>query len=152
MEVPNPGSLGWIPNASNSAWISDTPNGGNSVTGLYIYATTFDLTGFNPATAQINGAIAADDFAVIFLNGTAVGSSPSGGYAFATAVSITSGFRPGINTLTFDVNNTGGVTGLQFNATATAASTAATTPAPSSALVLLLGAVPIVGVLRKRRK
>ena len=37
--------------------------------GEYVYRTTFDLTGFDPATVSVSGMWAADDAGGIRLNG-----------------------------------------------------------------------------------
>jgi len=97
----------WAPDTATSKWIA--PHGNeNRSEGLgsgYDYRTTFDLTGFNPATAQIQGTFYADDA----LNGLEINgllTSISGGtYATGTGFTISSGFLPGINTLDFLVVN-----------------------------------------------
>ena len=153
VDIDNPGQFAWDGNTATSRWISPSTAGGSGAVGNYVYTTTFNLTGFDPTTARITGSISADDQATILLNGTQVGASPAGGYQFFTPVSITTGFQSGINTLTFNVNNSGGVTGLQFNATATASATSTAVPEPGSiALLVGLGVTGAGFLARKRRK
>src|SRR3990172_8691257 len=46
----------WLPNSSDSKWISHRPDVDSIIGGgTYIYRTTFDLTGFDPYTAIISG-------------------------------------------------------------------------------------------------
>ena len=128
--VSDPEGLGWNGNTATSGWISTGSGGGEGTVGASLYySITFDLTGFDPATAQIVGSIAADDSATLRLNGTQVATSPSGGYEAFTALSITTGFVAGSNTLTIEVVNGNGLTGLQLSAAATAVPVAASTPA-----------------------
>ena len=128
--VSDPEGLGWNGNTATSGWISTGSGGGEGTVGASLYyAITFDLTGFDPATAQIVGSIAADDSAIARLNGTQVATSPAGGYEAFTALSITTGFVAGSNTLTIEVVNGNGLTGLQLSAAATAVPVAASAPA-----------------------
>jgi hypothetical protein len=95
----------WMYDGPNSKWISPRADAGNSnAPGTYIYRTSFDLTGFNPATAVLTGQFAADNSAILKLNGVAVGISSSGFAAF-TPFTISTGFVAGLNTLDFVVTN-----------------------------------------------
>ena len=98
----------WIANGPNSKWIAPqaSQSTGNAP-GAYTYRTTFDLTGFNPATATLTGQWAADDCAVMKLNGNVVNVSPAAAYNNWTPFTITSGFAAGVNTLDFVVTNGG---------------------------------------------
>lgn len=102
--VPNDpaGSIG-------SSWIGITSNLGNSTaTGDYVFRTTFDLTGLDPATAQLTVRLAADDAVLsVDLNGTPTGNTGGGFAAFGAPFTITQGFHPGVNTLDFVVRNLG---------------------------------------------
>ena len=69
----------WVANGPDSRWIApaanqDTSVDGGNLAGLYTYRITFDLSGFDPATATITGqwAVSAAAPAVI-LNGKATG-------------------------------------------------------------------------------
>jgi hypothetical protein len=88
------------------AWNPPNDIGGN-LAGTYTYSTTFDLTGFDAASAKLSGSWASDNVGTLWLNGTVYGSSNNG---FATLSDFylsgtASGFVSGINTLTFVVTN-----------------------------------------------
>jgi hypothetical protein len=100
----------WLGSSSMSTWISPSPDtlgrGDASGTYNYSYETTFDLTGFNPATARLAGRWLTDDSGVnILINGIGTGQVNTNSYATWTPFEITSGFVAGINRLTFVVNN-----------------------------------------------
>lgn len=94
-----------------SAWIG--PNNDaelNSYPGDYYFKTTFDLTGFDPATASITGRWSSDNDGVgIFLNNTlVVGATDFAQFALGFAsFTISSGFTTGLNELVFVVHNGG---------------------------------------------
>ena len=95
----------WLWDGPNSKWIAPQNNqAAGNLPGTYIYHTTFNLTGFNPATATLTGQFAADNSAIIKLNGVVVGpTAPT--YSAWTQFAINSGFAAGINTLDFVVTN-----------------------------------------------
>lgn len=145
VDVPCP----WIPDGPNSNWIDPfgpIPSSGIPV-GDYVYTTTFDLTGLNPATAVLNGQWLTDNNGVeITLNGnvfpfTTPFTSFTGPFSPFT---INSGFVPGVNTLQFVVFEDGFVTGLRVEVSGTAqaiaptdkiapTTTAMQSPAPNAA-------------------
>jgi hypothetical protein len=158
----------WIAGSLASAWI--TPYGfGNGygdhdvgAPGVYDYRTTFDLTGFDPATALILGQWAADNQGIdILINGTSTGQQSllNRFYGPFTSFSITGGFVAGINTLDFLVDNSPGTpeyynnpTGLRvefLSATAAAASTAVPEPSTWVMLSLLSGIFGAAGAYRR---
>lgn len=113
----------WLADGPASKWIgprADAANG--NLPGGYTYRTTFDLTGLNPATAVLTGQFAADNSAVIKLNGVVVGpTSPT--YDSYASFTINTGFISGVNTLEFVVTNSAGgsnPTGLRVNISGTA--------------------------------
>lgn len=142
------GSALWIGNASN-------PNGDSPV-GEYYFQTTFDLTGYDPSTASITGGVRTDNALLdIFLNATSLGINSGGsevpfGDPSPISLSISSGFLPGLNTLTFRINNTdcNGCTnpfGLLTNAQVNA------DPVPLPTAIWLLGsALGWLGILRRK--
>jgi hypothetical protein len=81
--------------------------GAGNKLGSYIYRTTFDLTGTNPATASLSGFWATDNIGVIFLNGVYAGVTNLAGPSVFTAFNINGGFVPGVNKLDFLVVNNG---------------------------------------------
>ncbi|MEP6537590.1 MAG: PEP-CTERM sorting domain-containing protein, partial [Bryobacteraceae bacterium] len=94
----------WLTNGPNSKWIAPQANEGlGNLSGDYTYRTTFNLTGFNAATAVITGRAAADNSVTIKLNGVTIGSATS--FTAFTSFSASSGFLAGVNTLDFVVNN-----------------------------------------------
>ena len=147
----------YIGDDSKSAWI--TPNDSlvnnlpYSPVGTYDYRTTFDLTGFNLASVSIKGGWSTDNNGVsILLNGIDTGNPGTSFTQFATGLApftISSGFRTGINTLDFIVDN-GDCGGCQ-NPTALRVEMSGTaTPEPSTLLMLGSGVLGLAGVIRRR--
>ena len=146
--IGNPGSVGWIGNTAGSQWISSAANtlGGP---GPFTYTTSFDLTGLDYTTAIIDAEISSDNMATVRLNGNVVGTQPFGGWTNMYALTISSGFLAGINTLTFQVPNNqttsnDGPTGLQVHIIS------ATVPEPSS--LALAGLALMVAWRAARRR
>ncbi|MGD0233892.1 MAG: PEP-CTERM sorting domain-containing protein [Syntrophorhabdales bacterium] len=156
--VYNPSSYtfyNWVANTANSQWIGLQSTARYYSAGLYDYDITFDLTGLNPATAVITGEFAADNNAVIYLNGTSTGATtPTLGFSSFTPFTISSGFVSGVNTLKFQVTNLadvatfGGPTGLQVQLSGTANSV----PEPLSLLFLGAGVAGMAVIGRKKQK
>ena len=98
-----------------SGWIWQTAN--NQPTNIELsFETTFDLTGYDDTTAIITGDWAVDDRGLgIALNGKAIGLTNNSGYSLFTSFAITSGFQPGVNTLTFTVIDNGVAGGLRVD-------------------------------------
>jgi len=146
----------WLANNSVSKWIAPAGNANadfpDPVGNLYIYTTTFDLTGLDPSTATITGGSLSDNGGTIFLNGANTGFSP--GFWFLASVlsapfTINTGFVAGVNTLEFKINNEpfGGTnpTGLRVELTGTADAASAPIPEPSTILLLGSGIVGLIG-------
>ena len=96
----------WLANTEASKWIGPLadPNG---APGRYVYRTTFDLTGIDPAAVRVMGKWATDDAGVdILLNGSSTGLQNPGFASFAPFV-LTNGFTAGVNTLDFVMDNGG---------------------------------------------
>ena len=112
---------------------------------------SFDLTSFDPSTATITGQLAADDGVMMFLNGNLViDNSFTGSNSPWTSFepfSANSGFVAGINTLTFEVPNIGGPSGLHVQISGDASAV----PEPSSLTLLSLGVAGLAGTARWRR-
>lgn len=158
----------WLGADATSAWIAPqtlAPNafGGADIgpPGLYDYRTTFDLTGFDPNTASIHGRWMTDNQGVdIQINGNSTGQQTLQSRFYDTlgwaSFDITGGFRLGINTLDFVVQNFNGPgdnpTGLRvefLSATATRAADA-TTPEPATALLWCAGLAALAAEIRRR--
>ncbi len=148
----------WLPNSSTSRWIAPAQNQGypsgatNHASGSYTYRLSFDLTGYDPATAQVTGSWAADNAGTaLLLNGVTTGfATPS--YSSLTAFTLSSGFVAGLNTLDFLVNEfaSGGAnpTGLRVEALA---GTATVVPAPAAAWLLGTGVAGLIARRYRRR-
>jgi hypothetical protein len=100
----------WMGNNGLSAWISPTLDTWALADGLgtfnYRYEMTFDLTGFDPATARVAGRWATDNQGIdILLNGASKALVNTAGYGAWTPFQITGGFGAGLNRLAFIVNN-----------------------------------------------
>jgi hypothetical protein len=177
---PLPGApTPWIPHNPGdlSRWISPTNVDESPLVGSwFVYTTTFDLTGLDPATALIQGRWAADNAAYISINGVATGTltnftqnasgnaipfrySSDGKFSFEkwAPFSIGSNFQSGINTLEFhvfngwplDVNPVG-PTGLRVEMTGTA--DVSDVPEPATASLIVISLAGIAGYKVRRRK
>ena len=99
----------WVAAPTGSNWIGVTNGNVTDPVGIYVYRSTFDLTGVSLATFSISGAWATDNNASIFLNGLDTGITKGNtGFTSLSSFSIGSGFLSGINTLEFKVNNISG--------------------------------------------
>jgi Bacterial Ig domain len=115
----------YIGDDSLSAWIG--PNSDSSLdgpVGVFVYRTTFDLCGFDPSTAQIDGQSSSDNESVdILLNGVSIGNGANPqelAFQSWTPFTMSVGFVAGVNTLDFIVNNDGGPTALRVEMSGTA--------------------------------
>ena len=97
----------WVPNSESSKWIGPSIDPVEAP-GDYIYRTTFDLTGFDPATVRLVGSWAADNTGRdIVLNGTSTAQQTTAGFAGFASFVLTHGFAAGTNTLDFVMSNAG---------------------------------------------
>jgi hypothetical protein len=126
----------WVANTDRSKWIAPLVNSATAAGGDYAYRTTFDLTGYDPATAVLLGTWATDNLGTdIKLNGTSSGLVNTAQFGALTAFSLTTGFVAGVNTLEFHLTNTdavSGYTGLRVDNLRVGALRAAS-PAPALA-------------------
>ncbi len=99
----------WLANSAASSWIGVlNPGSANVNAGDYNFRMTFDLTGLEPSTAQISFMVSVDnDMSDVLINGQSAGLSFSGFGGFSPAMTITSGFVDGTNTLEFRMVNGG---------------------------------------------
>lgn len=146
----------WLGDSSSSAWIapSNSPFLNAGYGGDYDYQTTFDLTGFDPATASLSGGWATDNTGTaILLNGVSVGAAASQSYSAYTPFTITGGFHTGLNTLDFLMNDDGqGGTGLRVDGLVGTAGPAAVPEASTTVSLGLLLALGLGGIVAARRK
>ncbi len=97
----------WLANSAGSRWIGPEANtAGIGAVGVYRYRLTFDLTGFDPSTAEILGAWTCDNPGLqVYLNGQPTGITNAGNFGALNTFAINSGFLAGQNTLDFEVEN-----------------------------------------------
>ena len=115
----------WVANDASSVWIGPVAQGTTSVPpGRYSFRTTFDLTGFSPATALVNLQVAVDnELTNVMFNGAVASLRYSNFNAFSGSFPLTNGFVAGTNTLDFIMSNITGSpspAGLRVKATGTA--------------------------------
>jgi len=98
----------WIPNSAGSKWVTPRADGTRVATGEYVYRTYFDLDGFDPFTAVIEGRMTVDDRVLdVLINGESTGQTAQG-YASWQDFRIASGFVAGRNELAIVVENRSG--------------------------------------------
>ena len=144
----------WLANSATSKWITPSQNQAQSfdatANGTYIWTLSFDLSGYNPATASFSGRFAADNSATVSLNGTQIGTSA--GFGSFSSFAASSGFVSGLNTLSFVVTNLkqngGNPTGLRAEFLA---SSVTAVPEPETYAMLLAG-LALMGAVARRRK
>jgi hypothetical protein len=108
------------------------------------------LTGINLTTAFINGGVTADNsINDILINGISTGSKFSGYGDFQSFV-INTGFKSGINTLTFEVINQGGPTGLRTDFSGS--NFIAAVPEPETYAMMMAGLGMMGFIVRRRKK
>jgi hypothetical protein len=145
-------------------WVDASGFGGGSNT-TYTFRLTFDLTGFDLATAKITGDWGVDNNGQILLNGSIpaipkgdgqaiLKGSPTENFGQFHHFSITGGFVSGLNTLDFVVTNTDGPGALNVtNLVGTAdAATPSAVPEPASMTIFASGALCLLGYAWGRRR
>ncbi len=135
----------WLGDNGSSAWITPSLDT-NTLDGNFSYSTTFDLTGLDFNSAEIYGRWATDNAGLdITLNGNPTGQTNGLQFGSWTNFSLTSGFLPGVNTLTFTLNNAGaGPSALRVEFD----SASVLVPEPGVAAL----ALPVLAVLLRRRR
>jgi hypothetical protein len=129
---------------------------GNDPVGGYVYRTTFDLTGLNPATATISGTVYVDNSVTVLLNGQGTGNI-GGSFTAGTQLDFTipvgtAAFQPGVNILDFLVDNAGGTPNPEALDVTLLRGTANAVPEPGAACVLAIAAgAGLVGRRTSRR-
>jgi len=146
------------------AWRHEGPvtmlanNASGSNGGIYtyfIFRQTFDLTGYDPATADLKFRWASDDvpgavgwMPAYKLNGAALQAGSSGAYALGGVVEVNSGFVAGHNSIDFYVEGNGTTDGFALE---TVSFTANAVPEPGSLLLMTCGLVGVTVALGRRR-
>jgi hypothetical protein len=117
----------WLGPSSTSSWIAPSADQSYptapvpcNAAGTYAYRTTFDLTGYDPATVRVLGSWAADNSGTaVRLNGVSLGITAAG-YNPMTPFTIASGFVAAVNTLEFEIMDSGCPNGLRVELSGTA--------------------------------
>jgi hypothetical protein len=131
----------YFPDSATSKWIGPATTLIGPLplaTGTYDYRLTFDLSGMNPATANITGQWSTDNNGVIKINGvTTSNTTDVTAYTALHPFTISSGFVAGINQLDFVVTNTDATTALRVDGLQGSVSA----PEPAGLVFLGLGGV-----------
>lgn len=99
----------WTPNTSTGRWIGLRSNTVDTSAGsTFVFEVKIDLTGFHADTAQITFVMTGDDDYNVMLNGVATGVLRSGAFTSLASHTISTGWEPGINSVRFTVQNSGG--------------------------------------------
>ena len=146
----------WAPNDENSQFVSVQDPGGSAIlTGEYVYETTFDLTGFDTSTVEIDVSMFVDNEARIYLNGVDTGILHSA-FALNSPGLFTlidglggSSFLAGLNTLEFRVENLAPDGPGGFMAELNGTGELLVIPEPSQVILTVLALAGFV--LRRRR-
>ncbi len=132
-----------------SRWISYQADGG-SAAGTFTLSTTFNLTGYQVATASVSGLWGVDNVGEIFLNGVTTGITNSQ-FSQLTAFSINTGFIAGINTLSFRIIDQGPPAALRVDGLTGSAELAAPgVPEPATWGLMIAGFVMTGAAMRRR--
>ncbi|MBN1817116.1 MAG: lamin tail domain-containing protein [Sedimentisphaerales bacterium] len=99
----------WLGNDAQSQWVGLTGQGTDNVPGgQYTFATAFDLSGMDHATAYLALTISVDNWLDdVRINGTSTGISASGFSGWNGPYTIEAGFVEGLNHLEFIFTNEG---------------------------------------------
>ena len=146
----------WSANTATSRWIMPTALQGESFNhtspGTYTWHLGFDLGGFDVNSASFSGRFAADNAATAYLNGHAIGLTGGFGENDWRALSASSYFVAGLNSLDFVVTNyaygAGNPTGLRVEFLD---SQVRPVPEPEAYAMLLAGLL-LVGAAGRRRR
>jgi PEP-CTERM motif len=146
-------------------WIANNSSGNNAPAPVFfVFRQTFDLTGYNPATADLQFQWAADDSGQGFANrgtwtpkfsvngGALINGTWAGGntYSFGPTQDVSSGFVSGQNEIEFYVEGNGATDGFALNTIGFTASAPAV-PEPASLTLFGIAAASGLGYFGLRR-
>lgn len=140
----------------NAAYVQDGPmsrivnatgDGAGSPGTTTIFATTFNLTGYDAMNATISGQVLFDNSGEIFLNGNQVGGTVTGFNTLTPFGTNANFFNAGINTLSFVLHNAGGPEAFQV---AGLTVTADAVPEPATWGLMMVGFGMIGASVRRR--
>lgn len=138
-----------------SRWVaySGSPFAG---VGSFAVSTTFDLTGYDAASASISGLWGVDNEGEIFLNGVSTGIVLTGiiveNFNQLHSFTISSGFVSGINTLTFGVYDGGSPAAVRADALVLTANPVAGAVPEAATWTMLVAGFGLVGAGARRRR
>ena len=104
----------YAPNAPDAQWISIAAKSRDAAGGRYVYHTTVDLTGFDPATVSASARGAADDaIAAILVNGEMAGRFTGSGahrswWSDRRVCAVSGHWHEGVNQVDVWVDNAAG--------------------------------------------
>jgi hypothetical protein len=149
-------NFNYAADTATSRWISytaDTSQMGYNAN--FTFTTTFDLTGFNAATARLSGFVGADNEATVLLNGVAIGGVY--GYRRETFTSLTAFstldpalFVSGVNRLDVVLHNIDLIAAVRIDQL-TLTADAGAVPEPTTWAMMVLGFGTIGGAMRRRQ-
>jgi hypothetical protein len=135
--------------------------GGMEQWAFFVFRQTFDLTGYDPATAVLTFQWAADDSGQGGDRGTWVPKFKLNGgdwygwpgpsaetYDYGNESSLSSGFISGLNTIDFYVEGNGVTDGFELRKVSFIARESSAVPEPATMLLLGFGIVGLAGVRR----
>jgi len=151
-------------------YIANNATGSNGPMGdwtFFVFRQTFNLTGYDPTSANLKFQWAADDSGEGYaargtwipkfsLNGGGLVSypgSPTPTYNYSSVVALASGFVSGLNTIDFYVEGNGVTDGFAFKPIEFTADSScpSTVPEPATMLLMGTGLAGLAGVTRKKK-